>query len=135
MAGLQVLLIDADLRRPKIHEVFNLDNSVGLTTLLSAEPRETVSDQIDGRNRRLPVNLMDCMQTTSIPKLWVITSGFSPANPAEILGSTLLQRWIEIFRASSDIDVVLIDTPPTLVVADSAVLSATAQAGVILVVD
>src|SRR5690606_37799773 len=41
MAGLQVLLIDADLRRPKAHEVFGLDNSIGLTTLLSGESQET----------------------------------------------------------------------------------------------
>lgn len=132
MAGLQVLLIDADLRRPRVHEIFGLDNNIGLTTLLSAEPRELNGN---GHSRRLPAGLMDCMQSTSLPKLWVITSGFTPANPTEILGSTLLKRWIEIFRASSDIDVVLIDTPPALVVADSSVLAATADAGVILVVD
>ncbi len=135
MAGLQVLLIDADLRRPKVHEIFGLDNNIGLTTLLSAEPRETTAKSDEGRQKRLPVNLMDCMQSTPLPKLWVITAGFTPANPAEILGSTLLQRWIEIFRASTDIDVVMIDTPPALVVADSAVLAATANAGVIMVVD
>lgn len=133
MAGLQVLLIDADLRRPRVHEIFDLDNSVGLTTLLSAEPRGPHPH--NGTNQRLPANLMDCMQTTALPKLWVITSGFSPANPTEVLGSTLLQRWIEIFRSSSDIDVVLIDTPPTLMVADSSVLAATANADVLLVVD
>jgi polysaccharide biosynthesis transport protein len=132
MAGLQVLLIDADLRRPRVHEIFGLDNNIGLTTLLSAEPRELNGN---GHSRRLPAGLMDCMQSTALPKLWVITSGFTPANPTEILGSTLLKRWIEIFRASSDIDVVLIDTPPALVVADSSVLAATADAGVILVVD
>ncbi|HLV36714.1 MAG TPA: polysaccharide biosynthesis tyrosine autokinase [Spirillospora sp.] len=132
MAGLQVLLIDADLRRPRIHEIFGLDNNIGLTTLLSAEPRELNGN---GHSRRLPASLMDCMQSTALPKLWVITSGFTPANPTEILGSTLLKRWIEIFRASSDIDVVLLDTPPALVVADSSVLAATADAGVILVVD
>lgn len=135
MAGLQVLLIDADLRRPRIHEIFDLDNTVGLTTLLSAEPRQAHTQNGDGRSPRLPVNLMDCMQTTALPKLWVITSGFSPANPTEVLGSALLQRWIEIFRASSDIDVVLIDTPPSLMVADSSVLAATASADVLLVVD
>ena len=133
MAGLQVLLIDADLRRPRVHEIFDLDNSVGLTTLLSAEPREP--NHTNGHGKRLPANLMDCMQSTTLPKLWVITSGFTPANPTEILGSTLLQRWIGIFRSSSDIDVVLIDTPPSLMVADSSVLAATANADVLLVVD
>ena len=132
MAGLQVLLIDADLRRPRIHEMFNLDNNVGLTTLLSAEPYD-----LEGmpEGNRLPANLLDCIQSTSLPKLWVITSGFTPANPTEILGSTLLQRWMDIFRASSDIDVVLIDTPPCLAVADSTVLAATSGANVVLVVN
>lgn len=134
MAGLQVLLIDADLRRPKVHEIFDMDNSIGLTTLLSAEPQEA-GEELAGRKQPLPANLMDCMQSTPLPKLWVVTSGFTPANPTEILGSTLLQRWIDIFRASSDIDVVLIDSPPALMVADSSVLAATADAGVILVVD
>ena len=132
MAGLQVLLIDADLRRPKIHEMFGLDNNVGLTTLLSAEPQNP-GDVPQGS--LLPANLLDCMQSTPLPKLWVITSGFTPANPTEILGSTLLQRWMEIFRASSDIDVVLVDTPPCLAVADSTVLAATAGANVVLVID
>ncbi len=135
MAGLQVLLIDADLRRPKVHEVFDLDNTIGLTTLLSAEPREALLDGENVPSRHLPTNLLDCIQTTPLAKLWVITSGFTPANPTEILGSTLLQRWIQIFKQSSDIDIVLIDTPPTLLVADSTVLAATAQSNVILVVD
>lgn len=132
MAGLQVLLIDADLRRPKIHEIFDLENSIGLTTLLSAEPAEP--DEF-GHRQHLPANLMDCIQSTLLPKLWVITSGFTPANPSEILGSTLLQRWVEIFRSSSDIDVVLVDSPPALLVADSGVLAATTDASIILVVD
>jgi polysaccharide biosynthesis transport protein len=132
-AGLQVLLIDGDLRRPRLHEVFGLNNDIGLTTLLGAEPIS--SSKLERASSSLPYNLLDCLQFTSLPKLWVITSGFIPANPTEILSSVLLQRWIDTFRSSSDIDVVLIDTPPCLLAADSAVLAATAKAEVILVVD
>ncbi|MEZ4671518.1 MAG: polysaccharide biosynthesis tyrosine autokinase [Anaerolineae bacterium] len=132
-AGLQVLLIDGDLRRPRLHEVFGLKNEIGLTTLLGAEPIN--SDRPDRAAASLPYNLLDCLQFTALPKLWVITSGFIPANPTEILSSVLLQRWIDTFRSSSDIDVVLIDTPPCLLAADSAVLAATAKAEIVLVVD
>ena len=136
-AGLRVLLIDADLRRPKIHEVFGLQNKVGLTTLLHANPTltpamagvESAGDSED------PVYLSLCVQTTEIPNLKVITSGFIPGNPAEVLGSAAMQRCIEAFRTSPNLDIVLIDTPPVLVVADGALLSGSVKAGVILVCD
>lgn len=147
LAGLQVLLIDCDLRRPKVHTIFDLPNEIGLTTLLSADPRVSASAtpiSVNGLAASvqeatptipLPINLLECLQTTAIPKLWVITSGFVPANPTELLGSTLMQRWVDVFRASSDIDVILIDTPPSLMAADSSVLAAGTGAEVVLVID
>ncbi len=136
LAGLQVLLIDCDLRRPRVHEIFGLDNSIGFTTLLSGDPRREDGGKLGPLERgTLPANLLSCLQSTALPKLWVITSGFIPSNPTEVLGSALLQRWIDVFRASSDIDVVLIDTPPCLMAADSSVLAAGAKAEVVLVVD
>jgi non-specific protein-tyrosine kinase len=135
LAGLQVLLIDCDLRRPKVHEIFGLSNEVGLTTLLSADPRAHDDPEMPTPSDRLPMNLLECLQTTALPKLWVITSGFVPVNPAELLGSTLMKRWVDVFRASSDIDVILIDTPPSLMAADSTVLAASTGAEVVLVLD
>jgi capsular exopolysaccharide synthesis family protein len=132
LAGLQVVLIDADLRRPKMHEVFQLENQVGLTTLLFADP---LHYSANGEDSALPVNLRQCLQSTMIPRLRVITSGFIPSNPSEILGSALMERWIDTLRSSTNIDVVIIDTPPCLLFADSAVLAATAKAEVVLVVD
>jgi Mrp family chromosome partitioning ATPase/capsular polysaccharide biosynthesis protein len=137
-AGLQVLLIDADLRRPRVHEIFSLENKVGLTTLLFADPGQANDDNggvIDGDETQLPTNLKQCLQNTTVPRLRVITSGFIPSNPTEILGSALMERWVEVFRSSANIDVVLIDSPPCLLVADSAVLAVTAKAEVLLVVD
>lgn len=135
LAGLQVLLIDADLRRPKMHEVFGLENNVGLTTLLFADPGKPDETPDSGDDSKLPSNLKQCLQNTSVPRLRVITSGFIPSNPTEILGSALMQRWVEAFRNSPNIDIVLIDTPPCLMVADSAVLAATSKADVLLVID
>lgn len=136
-AGLQVLLIDADLRRPRVHEIFGLENNVGLTTLLFADPgaAEQASLAQNFDESHMPANLKQCLQNTDVPRLRVITSGFIPSNPTEILGSALMQRWIETFRSSSNIDVVLFDTPPALVVADSPVLAATSKAHVVLVID
>ncbi|MBL8134722.1 MAG: polysaccharide biosynthesis tyrosine autokinase [Anaerolineae bacterium] len=133
LAGLQVLLVDADLRRPKMHEIFELENNVGLTTLLFADPSVNT---LDGDSEdKMPTNLRQCLQNTSVPRLRVITSGFIPSNPTEILGSALMQRWIEAFRAAPNIDVVLIDSPPCLMVADATVLAATAKGDVLLVLD
>ncbi|MEP6988711.1 MAG: polysaccharide biosynthesis tyrosine autokinase, partial [Chloroflexota bacterium] len=132
-AGLQVLLIDGDLRRPRLHEIFGLNNDVGLTTLLGAEPINSNKPERAGSS--LPFNLLDCLKFTDLPKLWIITSGFIPANPTEIVSSTLLKRWIDTFRSATDIDVVLIDSPPCLMAADSAVLASTARAEVVMVVD
>ncbi len=130
MAGWRVLLIDADLRRPKLHEIFNLDNNVGLSTLLSISP----SDLGDERRSFLR-SMDDAIQDTEIPGLQVITSGHIPLNPTEVLGSASMQRWFQEFRARDDIDIILFDTPPTLVVADSAVLSSAIGVPVILVIE
>lgn len=131
-AGLRVLLVDADLRRPKVHEIFDLNNELGLTTLLFADPLNTGEGE-SGQNG-LSEKLRQCIQNTSIPRLRVITAGFSPSNPTEILGSALMKRWYDEFMASSNVDVVLFDTPPTLVVADSSVLAATINTHVLMVI-
>lgn len=134
--GLQVLLIDADLRRPKMHEVFNLENKVGLTTLLFSDPTQiNGSRSADDDGSDLPQSFRQCVQYTGIPKLRVLTSGFIPSNPTEILGSALMAKWIDTLRASSNIDIILIDSPPCLAVADSSVLAANSGANIVLVID
>src|SRR5690606_11737545 len=90
MAGLQVLLIDADLRRPMVHEIFGLENNLGLTTLLTSET--PLPSESNGKyEQSAPLQLLNCMQFPPIPKLWVITSGFVPPNPSELLGAAKFQ--------------------------------------------
>lgn len=132
MAGLRVLLVDADLRRPRMHQIFNLPNNIGLSTLLSTDPNEVSAEIARGG---MPQNLLDCLQDTEIPGLRVISSGFVPLNPTEVLGSIAMQHWFEIFRSSKNVDIVLFDTPPSLVVADSAVLAAAIKTPVVLVLE
>ena len=117
--GARVILADCDLRRPSQHEIFNLDNTAGLTSLFLASPSN------DGATGSLP------LQTTSVANLRLLTSGPLPPNPAELLA---MPRMDEILaRLAEQADVVLFDSPPIALVTDAAVLSAKAD-GVLLVV-
>jgi len=103
-AGLRVLLVDADLRRPSIAAYVGLEPSVGLTTALMG--------------RAL---LEDLVQTTAHPSLHVLTSGAIPPNPAELLGSASMRQLLNAM--GQRYDYVLLDSPPLLAVTDAAVLS------------
>lgn len=112
--GLKVLIIDADLRRPRVHRVFGVDPHPGLSAYLCNK-----------------VKLETVLRQTETPNLWLIASGVVPPNPAELISSEkmhLLLRQVEgLF------DHILIDTPPVLGVTDSVILSRLVD-GVILVV-
>lgn len=114
-SGTRVLLVDADLRRPRVAKYLGLENSVGLSGVLS--------------NR---VELEDAIQKWGTGgKLHVIASGRPAPNPSELLGSPTMEKLISRFE--SDYEVVVIDTPPLLPVTDPAVLGSKAS-GVVLVV-
>ncbi|MFC0414621.1 CpsD/CapB family tyrosine-protein kinase [Cytobacillus solani] len=112
--GNQVLLVDADLRKPSIHYAFRVSNIDGLTNVLTKE-----------------VELDSAIKQTDIHNLSLLTSGAKPPNPSEILSSnsmeTLMGKLKEMF------DFVIYDTPPALAVTDSQVLANKCD-GVILVV-
>lgn len=114
-AGSNVLLIDADLRNPSLHQNLNLSNETGLTNCLAGgyKPNQVV-------------------QKTRVPKLWCLTAGPIPPNPAELLSSGKMMDLVT--TASKKFDLVLIDSPPVLGLADALVLSNLARA-VIMVVD
>jgi polysaccharide biosynthesis transport protein len=136
LSGLRVLLVDSDLRRPKIHQVFSLENNVGLSNILT---RKMIEGRIDNSITQNEAVLdqstwQRAIQRSSIPNLYIIPSGFIPSNPSELLGSMLMKRWMEEFLNSPHIDVVIFDTPPILAVSDSAVLAALLSAKVLLVI-
>jgi protein-tyrosine kinase len=113
--GKKTLLVDADLRRPKQHKNFLLENHIGLSNLLA---------------ENLPLDKV--LHTTKVDTLHVITSGPVPPNPAEMLGSDRMYKFIE--EVSSIYDTILFDTPPVNSVADASILSPRMD-GIILVIE
>jgi capsular exopolysaccharide synthesis family protein len=109
-----VLLMDADMRKPRVHEVFNRPQKPGLSNVLVGDAKASES-----------------VQQTTVPGLWILTAGVHPPNPAELLGS----KRFKDFLASliQHFDFVMIDTPPVMAVTDSAIVSHVAS-GVVYVV-
>jgi polysaccharide biosynthesis transport protein len=103
-SGKKVLLIDADLRRPKVHTLFGLSQDVGLTDVLLHE--------IDWPNAVRP---------TRLDNLFVLTAGLCPDNPAELLSSLHLPEMLQAARRVYDF--IIIDTPPILAVSDPAIIA------------
>ncbi len=135
--GYSVLLVDADLRRPVLHKLFNLNNGRGLTTWLVGA--ETRLNELPGlgsgwmQNSSVPSeDLKTFSQATRIAGLRVITSGGLPPNPAEVLGSERMRQFLT--EAQHAFDVVIIDSPPCGAVTDPVVLSQAVD-GVLLVLD
>ena len=122
-AGYNVLLIDADLRRPMQHNLFDLSPTPGLTSLLLE------TNITDGTyNMHLPVERF--IQRTAVSNLHLLASGVIPPNPSELLGSVRMKAALEVLSAGFDF--LIIDSPPVLGLADSIVLS-TQTDGVVLV--
>lgn len=113
-SGADVVIIDCDLRRPRLHNHFNFGNSTGLTNYLSGEKN--------------PENLLKPF--ANLPKLKVITSGPIPPNPAELLSSTEMKNLLQFLK--SKYKHVIIDSPPAISFTDAAILS-TQVDGVVLV--
>lgn len=112
-AGNRVLIVDADLRRPRVHKLFNLENQEGLTNLLVGQK-----------------DLKKVIRTSG-SEVHVITSGPVPPNPSELLGSQKMKEFVQLL--SEHYDIVLFDTPPVNAVTDAAILS-TFVDGVVLAV-
>lgn len=112
--GKSVVLVDADLRRPRLHQIFRLVNNVGLTTALLGDER----------------NYEHLLHKTTVPGLRVLTAGPLPPNPAELLDSQRMRQLIAELKAQADI--VILDSPPVTLVSDTAILATQAD-GVLLV--
>lgn len=113
-SGADVVIIDCDLRRPRLHGHFDLGNTHGLTNYLSGEKSEE--------------NLIKSLN--ELPRLKVITSGPIPPNPAELLSSDEMRNLLDFLRGR--FKHIIIDSPPAISFTDAAILS-TVVDGVVLV--
>lgn len=113
-ANHSVVLIDADLRRPRLAKYLGLVGSVGFSTVLSGGA---------------PLN--EVLQQTRFPRLTVLAAGPIPPNPSELLGSNAAKKLVSELR--SQFDYVIIDSPPLLAVTDSAIVSAHADGTLVVV--
>ncbi len=111
-AGQRVLIIDADLRRPRIAEYLGLEGGVGLTTVLVGK-----------------ASVDDVLQRYG-SDLWVLPSGFLPPNPSELLGSRHMADLLDSLR--DKFDMIIIDCAPLLPVTDAAVVAARADGALLL---
>lgn len=113
-AGQRVLHVDADMRRPRVHAIFDLAQEPGLSNLLVGDCKPS-----------------EAIRKTTVQNLCVLPAGLIPPNPAELLGS---KRCEDFFATlGQNFDWVILDSPPVLAVADASILANTAT-GVVFVV-
>jgi capsular exopolysaccharide synthesis family protein len=114
-SGRRTLLIDADLRKPRLHDVFQLNNAEGLTTLIaSSEPDPSHFIQLSG-----------------VPRLGVISSGPMPTNPADLLSS---RRLAELLGSLDQLaDAIVIDGPQITGFADAPILTTLVDGTLVIV--
>ncbi|MFN0063066.1 MAG: GumC family protein [Myxococcaceae bacterium] len=113
-SGARVLLIDSDMRRPRLHQAFGVPNTAGLASLIVGD-----------------ADLDATLRSTEVPHLSVLTCGPLPPNPAELLHTQAFKQLLE--RCTQKFDRVIIDSPPLGAVADGAVIAAQVD-GTVLVV-
>jgi capsular exopolysaccharide synthesis family protein len=111
--GAKVIVVDSDMRKPRIHNIFNEENGIGLSNFLSGHG-----------------DLRSIIKKTEIPNLFYIPSGPIPPNPSELIGAGLFKNMME--SLGKGFDHIVLDSPPVLGFADSIILSTNVD-GVILV--
>ncbi len=113
-AGQRVLLVDGDLRRPRVHDVFGIPQEPGLSNVIAGTAKASES-----------------VKASAVPGLWLMAAGAEAPNPAELLGSKRFNDFSQ--SLSHNFEWVIIDTPPLMAVTDSAII-AHGTTGVLFVV-
>lgn len=114
MSGQRVLLIDADMRRPKAHELFGVAPEPGLSNVMVGDAKAS-----------------DAVKRTLTPNLWLLAAGKHPPNPAELLGSKRFKDFVT--SLGEHFEWVIIDSPPVMAVADASIVAHHATGAVFVV--
>jgi capsular exopolysaccharide synthesis family protein len=114
-AGYAVLLLDADMRKPRIHKIFSLENTQGLSTYLAGVSDIAINENCAGAGKNLSI----------------ITAGPVPPNPSELLVSGKLTDLFQ--RLSDKFDFIICDSPPVLTVTDGLIMSKAVDSTIIVV--
>jgi succinoglycan biosynthesis transport protein ExoP len=112
--GKRVVLIDGDMRKPRVHSVFAFGNVLGLSSFLTGS-----------------AGLKDVLQESPVPNLFVLPCGIIPPNPGELILSSRFTQLLQVLRQY--FDYVVIDSPPVASVSDARVLASSADAVVLVV--
>jgi capsular exopolysaccharide synthesis family protein len=115
--GVSVVVVDADMRRPRLHKIFEKNNEQGLSTILSRKMKEN--------------EILNLVQQHPGTDLYILPSGPIPPNPAELIGSEEMRRLINIL--TNHFSHVVVDSPPIASFTDSVLISAMVD-GTLLVV-
>ncbi|HBN85059.1 MAG TPA: capsular biosynthesis protein, partial [Clostridiales bacterium] len=115
----KVLLVECDLRKPKLHRYFGIGNDVGLTHIIA----DMIFDDQPVMNfvKKIP----------DIENLSILTAGFTPPNPFEMLSSQKFKNFLDLLK--EEFDIIVIDTPPVAQLTDAAIVSKITD-GVLLVI-
>jgi polysaccharide biosynthesis transport protein len=111
--GQRILLVDCDLRRARLHRIFHLENTVGVSTVLQD-----------------PSNVDTAIRESSVPNLWVLTAGPHVPNPAELVQSDSFKRMLHLL--GQKFDRVILDSPPVMAVTDASVIATRVDATVLV---
>jgi len=110
----KVLVVDSDLRRPRLHRIFKVKNSTGLSGYLTGK-----------------VSLEEAIQKTSVDNVWILPSGLIPPYPAELLNSIKMREMLEELKRNFDL--ILLDTTPVLGVIDAVIVSSIVDSTVLVI--
>ena len=102
--GKRTVLIDCDMRSPRLYNIFKVQNSPGLTDFLTGNAR-----------------LKECLHKTEVENLFMLSAGTIPPNPIEILSSAKMEGFVEVLKGS--FDCIILDTPPIGIVSDAQIMA------------
>lgn len=120
--GRKVVIVDADMRKPRQHKIFSVKMCPGLSNYLS---------EINELGKREKFEYTDCIQKTEVENLYLLPSGNIPPNPSELLLTEKIEELMK--ELSNDFEVVIFDGAPCLLVTDSTIISRLVDSTVLVV--